>query len=69
MNWRSVSSSNIDSIAYDANLSALYVRFNSGTTYAYSGVPQSEYNGLMSAASHGSYLATYIKDRYPYRKL
>lgn len=69
MNWQSVSSSNIDAIAYDASSSTLYVRFNSGTTYSYSGVPQSVYNGLMTAASHGSYLANHIKDRYPYRKL
>ncbi|WP_127544926.1 KTSC domain-containing protein [Paenibacillus amylolyticus] len=69
MNWQSVTSSNIDAIAYDSGTSTLYVRFNNGTSYSYSGVPQSEYNGLMSASSHGSYLASHIKGRYPYSKL
>lgn len=69
MNWRSVTSSNIDAIAYDAGSSTLYVRFNNGTSYSYSGVPESEYNGLISASSHGSYLASHIKGRYSYQKL
>lgn len=69
MNWKSVISSNIDAIAYDASSSILYVRFNSGDTYSYSGVPESVYNGLMSAPSHGSYLAAHVKGRYSYRKL
>ncbi|OMF40338.1 KTSC domain-containing protein [Paenibacillus peoriae] len=69
MNWQSVNSSNMDSVAYDADSSTLYVRFNSGATYSYSGVPQSEYNGLMSASSHGTYLNAHIKGSYPYQKL
>lgn len=69
MNWKSVSSSNLDAVAYDAGTSTLYVRFNNGSTYAYDGVPQSQYNGLMSAGSHGGYLASNIKGSYSYRKV
>ncbi|NLD11265.1 MAG: KTSC domain-containing protein [Clostridiales bacterium] len=67
MEMISVSSSNIDSIGYEGN--TLYVRFHNGGFYAYSGVPESTYNELMSASSHGSYLASNIKGIYPYRKL
>lgn len=62
-----VSSSNISSIGYESG--TLYVAFNSGGLYAYSGVPESVYNALMSASSHGSYLARHIKGVYPYRRI
>ena len=67
MNMIPVSSSNISSIGYDGtNLSVL---FNSGGLYEYFNVPQSIYNGLMSASSHGSYLANYIKGCYRYQRI
>jgi len=61
-----VQSSNILSIVYDANSSTLEIEFKSGSIYQYSGVPEQEYEGLMSSASKGRYLNTYIKDRYAY---
>lgn len=67
MNMTSVSSSNIDSIGYEDN--TLYVRFNSGALYAYYNVPQSTYAGLMSASSHGKYLAAYVKGNYRYQRI
>lgn len=62
-----VVSSNIRSIGYEN--STLYVRFNNGSLYAYNRVPISEYNALMSASSHGTYLAAHIKGRYSYRRI
>lgn len=62
-----VSSSNISSIGYENG--TLYVSFNSGGLYAYSGVPESVYYELMAASSHGSYLARHIKGVYPYQRL
>ena len=67
MNMIPVSSSNISSIGYDGT--NLYVLFYSGGLYEYSNVPQSVYNGLMSASSHGSYLANYIKGYYHYKRI
>ena len=67
MNMIPVSSSNINSIGYEGT--TLYVRFHSGGLYAYFDVPISEYNGLMSASSHGSYLAAHIKGRYRYQRI
>ncbi len=67
MNMISVSSSNIDSIGYEGT--TLYVRFNSGSLYAYYNVPRSIYSGLMSASSHGKYLAAHIKGVYRYQQI
>lgn len=67
MNMIPVSSSNIASIGYENG--TLYVAFNRGGLYAYSGIPVSIYHGLMSASSHGSYLASHVKGIYPYRRI
>lgn len=67
MNMVPVSSSNISSIGYESG--TLYVAFNRGGLYAYSGVPEYVYRGLMSASSHGSYLASNVKGVYPYRRI
>ena len=62
-----VSSSNINSIGYEEN--TLYVLFNAGSLYAYHNVPYDVYTALMSASSHGSYLAHHIKGIYRYTRL
>lgn len=65
-----VSSSNIASIGYDASDMILEVEFLNGAIYQYYDVPQSVYDGLMSASSHGSYLDAYVKKGgYRYRKI
>jgi hypothetical protein len=68
MNRQSVSSSNIASIGYDAALQILEVEFLNGSLYHYLNVPQPEYDALMAAASHGTYLNANIKSRYPFQK-
>ncbi len=60
-----VSSSNLVSIGYDPDTVILEIEFMRGIVYQYSGVPASEYDALMSAASHGMYFFANIKDRYP----
>lgn len=69
MNRQPVSSSNIHSIGYDPSSQILEIEFNSGGIYQYFNVPQSEYNRLMTASSHGSYFAHNIKDRYGYTRI
>jgi hypothetical protein len=56
-----VSSSNIASIGYDPENMVLEIEFLSGSVYQYYDVPQSIYDGLMAADSHGKFLAAYIK--------
>jgi hypothetical protein len=64
-----VSSTNIASIGYDASASTLELEFRDGAVYQYNGLPPGVHSGLMGAASHGTYLHRYIRDRYAYRRI
>lgn len=64
-----VSSSNISSIGYDPESRSLEIEFHSGGVYQYFNVPESVYNALMSASSHGSYFHHHIKDQYRWTKI
>lgn len=58
--------------AYDRDQTALYVRFYTGTTYRYEGVPLAVVRDWAKVAgrgsSIGSYFHTYIS-KYPYTKV
>jgi hypothetical protein len=68
-NMNQVSSSNIDSIGYDEQNQEVYVRFLNGNIYVYKGVPKHEYQNLLEAPSHGSYLNRSFKNVYPYERI
>ena len=63
-----VQSSDLASVDYDWS-GTLTIAFHSGSVYEYYHVPHSEYNGLMSASSHGKYFHAYIKNRYDYHRI
>ena len=69
MDRQRVSSSNLESVGYDANDEILEIKFHSGGVYQYLNVPLEKYESLMSASSKGSYFSRAIKDRYRYRKI
>jgi len=69
MQRQSVSSSNLSAIGYDAESQVLEIEFKDGKVYAYSNVPESEYDALMSAASHGKYFSANIRNNYSFEKL
>ncbi len=62
-----VESSNIDSIGFEDN--TLEVKFKSGATYEYLGVPEEVYVEMMNAESKGRYLAQNIKGNYIYNRI
>ena len=65
-----VTSSNVESVGYDAATSTLEVEFRNGGVYQYFDVPASKHAGLLAASSVGGYLDAYIKKAgYRYRKL
>ncbi len=65
-----VSSSNLAAVGYDADSQQLYIEFQHGGTYVYSGVPAELHQGLMSAGSHGTFFHYNIKTAgFPYQKL
>jgi len=54
----------IRSVGYDAESQTLAVEFNNGSVYDYGGVPQSEYDNMMSAQSVGKYFVANVKSVY-----
>ncbi len=70
MNHISVSSSTVGSVGYDNESKILEIKFKSGSTYQYFDVPQSVYEGLMNAESHGKYFDINVKKAgYRYLKV
>ena len=59
----------IRGVAYSSSSKTLYVDFNNGQEYAYSDVPEEEYEALLSAPSVGSYFHDNIRDTYLYDKI
>ena len=60
-----VESSNLAAVGY--NNGNLYIKFLTGVTRCYSGVPEHVFQALLDAPSKGRYHADYIKNVYPWR--
>ena len=59
-------SSSIAAFAYEAEDLTLFVRFKTGRTYRYSGVPASVFSAFSRADSKGSFFNAQVQGRYPY---
>jgi len=68
MEWRNVTSSSVERIAYDAPSMTLSVEFKHGGVYQYFDVPETIFNELLQASSIGQYLAQHIKPAYRYAR-
>jgi hypothetical protein len=64
-----VTSSSIESIAYDGILKILEVEFKKGAIYQYFNVSSEVYSELINAKSVGSYFMKNIAKKYDYRKV
>lgn len=64
-----VNSSNVASVGYDEENQIVHVRFLNNALYIYKGVPEHDFNGLVSAASVGSYLHRSFKNVYAYERI
>ncbi|WAH58490.1 KTSC domain-containing protein [Pseudomonas silvicola] len=64
-----VSSSNVESVGYEGDSETLEVEFKNGALYQYFDVPQSIFEGLISADSVGGYLAENVKGVYRYSRV
>jgi hypothetical protein len=68
LEWRSVFSSNVDSIAYNAETLELFVRWTRGRKVSvYEGVPDDVADEAMRAYSVGNYIREEIKPNYRHR--
>jgi hypothetical protein len=65
-----VESSNIAAIGYDDEEQALFIEFNSGSTYKYIDVPFAMYEAFMDADSKGRFFHSNIRQGgYAYERL
>jgi hypothetical protein len=64
-----VASSMLQAFGYDEKHEIRIVICNSGKTYQYSEVPYKTYEGLLAAASKGSYMRSFVIDCYPYSSM
>jgi hypothetical protein len=69
MNRTPVNSSNLSSVGYDPATRTLEIAFRSGSVYQYFDVPQTIYEALIAASSHGTYFHYTIRDVYRYRRV
>jgi len=65
MDMKLVNSSAMRAVGYDAASRRMRIRFAEGNDYDFCGVPETIYQGLMTASSKGTYYNAHIKDRYP----
>lgn len=64
-----ITSTAIQEIDYDAERAKLLVRFASGESYVYVGVPGEVHRSFLEADSKGRFFQAEIRDRYPYNRL
>lgn len=69
MDRKSVSSSSVASVGYDADSCTLEIEFNNGSVYQYFDVNQNIYDNLMAAGSVGAFLAANIKGVYRFSRV
>ncbi len=70
MDWISTPESSIvAAFAYEAEDMTLFVRFKTGRTYRYSGVPSSVYEDFADADSKGTFFNAQVQGRYPYSQI
>jgi len=62
-----VKSSNIKSIGHENDV--LEIEFHNGGIYQYQGVSKVLFEELMHSESVGGYFHTYIKGKFPYKKI
>ena len=64
MEMRPVDSSNLRSVGYDEGLGHLYVEFQTGATWRYTGVSAQQHEALLAAPSVGSYFSKNIRNAH-----
>jgi len=70
MNWtHTPESSSIAAFAYAAGELMLYVRFKTGRTYRYAGVPAGVYGAFARADSKGTFFNSQIQGRYAFTQI
>lgn len=59
-----VKSSNVESVGFDPYTKTLAVKFNSGKTYHYHGVPAEVHDGLHKSESIGKFISQHVVRKF-----
>lgn len=62
-------SSFVKNVAWDEDSESLFIRFNTGTTWVYFGVPQNVYSQLIKSPSVGQYFNLNIRNLYSSQRI
>jgi hypothetical protein len=62
-------SSFVKNVAWDEDSESLFIRFNSGTTWVYFGVPRNIYSELIKSPSVGQYFNVNIRNLYSSQRI
>lgn len=63
------SGSHVEAVKYDADTKALTITFRGGRQYQYSDVPKDLADGLHQSPSKGSFIHSYIKNKFPHKTI
>lgn len=69
MKMQSVTSSQVESVGYDAASKTLAVKFKNGGEYQYDGPPPELYDSMLKAESIGKFLGAHVKGKFTFRKV
>jgi hypothetical protein len=64
-----VDSSAILAVEHDEGAERMAIRFVSGETYVYDGVPRAVYEAFLAAPSKGTFFQAEIRERYPFARI
>ena len=69
MEYMDISSSTIKAVAYNSDTRNLFIRFQTGASWVYEGVPSLIFDHFMKSESKGQFFAKNIKNVFPAKKL
>jgi hypothetical protein len=69
MDWLTLDSKMLASVASDAEKKILYLRFRTGDVYRYVNFPGTQFRNFLNAESRGKYFLAHIRDQFRYERM
>ena len=69
MDWLTLDSKMLASVAYVSEKQILYLRFRTGDVYRYFEFPGEQYREFLNAESRGKYFLANIRTRFHYERM
>ena len=69
MDWLTIDSKMLSSVAYNAGKHILHLRFRTGEVYRYFDFSAEDYQEFLNADSRGKYFLANIRDQFPYERM